>query len=1285
MKTSNVLILCVVVLITVGISLEVSSCSKKDVYYVSVNGSAAISNCKPNDSNSPCGSLTSLVSTVHECAEFVLLDNPFILSEDVRFFGNSNVTLTGMDEFVVVHCRENVGLVYQNCISCSLEKIQFVGCQMDVAQYLNPPTLVHSLSSNLSTVLMIETSNTLISNCSFHSGAGSAVLLVNLHDETVIEGSTFLGNKEANNSQSLRSGGITMRHTTGHFYNNSISVVSCVFANNSNVNPSCRNYDELNLFGGAIDIILVAENVYLSIVIAGSNFSYNSACVGGAVKILQNGKNLNLNVTITDSLFYNNQAYYGGGAVFFSFFNGTSDYYTGVVNNYGRNLVHNCVFISNCGRWAGAIAAYSAECKHCQNKIEFEVVDTQFVDNLASESGFAIGLSGGNTKIIEDRHSMDFILSGNCTFWGNAYHDDIGAIGVISVQRANITFGNGTTTMKSNTGTALLLRDRSFAKFVGKVLFKNNTGVFGGAVLVQSKSRFFITSSSVIHFVENKALVYGGAFYSTVADGYNCVIQFDGKDPSKFNVYFSNNTLHTLDQSVFIQTSKPCEGQKDLIFNGFKISPPGPFQVVFPPDDVGFLVLPAGNEGGTPEIMLGEPFYVMPTFIKDLFHKNSIGVGYMYYKQKNFTDEPLIILGPKTINFDDFTANITFSVIGPKVMGRTAINISFFFQKQSNYHIGSNTAEITIVPCRLGYNYSESMRKCVCVTSDKVKCLPNSRQVCVKYHYWYSSESKSVYPCPRINCEYLEGKCPNKSSKCLGSDDYCSVVHADDVCWGGRTGILCSECAKEYSFTLGAFRCVHRNTCCPKYTVILVVLLLLYWSLYAAVVLVILSLKLSVGSGFMYGIVYYFSVVTIYTKGSVIFSDTWILWLLTICEALSQLNCFNLLALIVPYCFTPHWSTTLPHILLQYIGPVFVISLISLTITCFRYCRLPKRFLQHRLSPIHAICMLVLFSYTSLSSTNFQLLLPQNIDGHFKVKMAPSISYFSLDHIPYALTAIFVELIVSLPICFLLLFAPCLSRRIDMVKYKLKPIVDEFQACYKPEFRWFAGFYFLARQLVYLINGLFSETVPQGNAPLILLNVLIWTVHALSQPYQKKWLNILDTLLLTDLVLLSSALQDPSNSDLEYSLNRFLHTKAIPYTLLILPSCYLVGSLLVIFVQKLNLKRLCLDKLCLKFRSFPLKMGPNFKEREVSQNQVQVKWDDSYYRDDGLREPLLEETGSDTTDVRSRSTGNNSSSSSSKVTYGSVEGYQSNSVSLTKTSTSSSVRNSQMNLFPPHH
>ena len=143
------------------------------------------------------------------------------------------------------------------------------------------------------------------------------------------------------------------------------------------------------------------------------------------------------------------------------------------------------------------------------------------------------------------------------------------------------------------------------------------------------------------------------------------------------------------------------------------------------------------------------------------------------------------------------------------------------------------------------------------------------------------------------------------------------------------------------------------------------------------------------------------------------------------------------------------------------------------------------------------------------------------VRDRYRVQIAPYIFYGDKKHIPYAVVGICVEVFFSLPICFLFLFAPLKSRRVNLVRLRLKPIVDEFHACYKPKYRCFASFYFFTRQVVYLVNKLFTGPFPQYNIFLSTCNILVLTTHAVIQPYSKKWLNILDTILLTDIVVLS--------------------------------------------------------------------------------------------------------------------------------------------------------------------
>ena len=275
----------------------------------------------------------------------------------------------------------------------------------------------------------------------------------------------------------------------------------------------------------------------------------------------------------------------------------------------------------------------------------------------------------------------------------------------------------------------------------------------------------------------------------------------------------------------------------------------------------------------------------------------------------------------------------------------------------------------------------------------------------------------------------------------------------------------------------------------------------------------------------------------------------------------------ELLGYVTNTCFAKSWENPLPHELFRIATPFFLVSAIFFITLFSRYCRMPKRISLAENSPIHAICLLILLSYTSISCTSLKLLIPMEVNDSLRVQVAPSVVYFGNEHIPYAILGIFAELFFSFPICFLFLFTPLISRCVNLVRLQLKPIVDEFQACYKPEYRWFAGFYFLTRQIVYLVNMTYSGPFPQFNYVLTTINILVLLTHMTVQPYSKKWLNILDTILLTDITILS--LSSPVKIAIVKSVNQFFYDILIPYALIFFPTIYLFVALGLIFFKKL--------------------------------------------------------------------------------------------------------------------
>ena len=506
---------------------------------------------------------------------------------------------------------------------------------------------------------------------------------------------------------------------------------------------------------------------------------------------------------------------------------------------------------------------------------------------------------------------------------------------------------------------------------------------------------------------------------------------------------------------------------------------------------------------------------------------------------------------------------------GELVLQDTPVTLSVVYEKSGTMDIGRVEVSLVVTPCVEFQDHSNRSQICSCeVKQDEYKeCSKSGTNVCLRKHYWLSEDLNSLH-CPPLNCIYSVNKCPheNYGDDC-SSDDYCIIENSDDVCQDGRTNFLCSECAEDYSFTYGALHCVNDTTCSVRNTIFLSLCLFAYWVVLLVVFLLVLSLKVSIGSGFMFGIIYYFSVASIYTRSSAVLGTEWIQILMYINTAITLLD-----PRLLGYwkiCFVKTWKTPLPHELLRLVTPLFLMVSVVIFITVARCFRVPRRFSIPESSPVHAICLLILFSYTSASYTSWNLLSPLLLhNGTYLVQVAPTVRYFHHSYNYYFILAVSVQLFICLPICFILLFAPFLSKHVNLVKLRLEPIVDEFHACYQPEYRWFAGLYFLARQILYVIYLIFTESHPQNNSYLTTVNVLVLLTHTIAQPYSKKWLNVIDTILLTDIVVLS--LWSPEQTNLGKWGNKLIHNFAIPYTLILTPTAYLFLTLFTIFFKKLT-------------------------------------------------------------------------------------------------------------------
>ena len=370
--------------------------------------------------------------------------------------------------------------------------------------------------------------------------------------------------------------------------------------------------------------------------------------------------------------------------------------------------------------------------------------------------------------------------------------------------------------------------------------------------------------------------------------------------------------------------------------------------------------------------------------------------------------------------------------------------------------------------------------------------------------YWFGNVTgkPTVTFCPINYCNF---------SCCEASNGYYHLSSVrDNQCRSHRSGPACGNCEEGYTLSFDSPECVDVKECGIGQTILVLVLILLYWAIIIAAVFAMMHFK--VGIGYLYAITYYYSVVDL-------LSQSWypsnLLYII--------INVMSSIAKIIPQflgqiCFIKNMSG-IDQQFIHYMHPV-AISLFLVMITL-----LARR--SHRLSTfmgkgiIHVICCLLLLSYTSLASTSLLLMRPlifNDVDEVYTY-VSPDVEYFHGRHLVYAIVAMLFIIVIVIGLPLLLALEPFLNSKINFVK--MKPLLDQFQGCYKDKYRYFAAYYMICRLLIITIIIANSSNGFIFHYLLIAASVIVDLVHQCFRPYSSLLLNVFDGVILHFLVLVS--------------------------------------------------------------------------------------------------------------------------------------------------------------------
>ena len=451
---------------------------------------------------------------------------------------------------------------------------------------------------------------------------------------------------------------------------------------------------------------------------------------------------------------------------------------------------------------------------------------------------------------------------------------------------------------------------------------------------------------------------------------------------------------------------------------------------------------------------------------------------------------------------------------------------------------------IEIVPCHLGYVYTKA-GVCDCYDIHQIiKC--QSKKTTIKKDYWFGTVSgqTALSRCPNKYCNFTRRE--------VISGRFLLPLTYNDQCGLHRTGPACGRCSNGYTLSYDFDYCVDINSCSPGITVLVMLFTVLYWIVIIVVVLGLMYYQINVGC--LYGIIHYYSVVDMLLGQ--IWDNSFALSIFdNVLFTVVRLNP----AFLGRLCFIQGMSG-IDQYVLYYIHPTAIASILVLLAMFARCSRRFATFISKII--IRVICLILTLTYTAIANTSLQLLRLLKFTDKDEVYcyLSPDIIYFSGRHIAYVIIAFMYELLIVGGLPLLLLLEPFVNHKINFTK--IKPLLDQFQGCYKDKCRWFAAIYLLCRQVILII--LIIDFSNDNIALYLLISVclVITLVHSMIQPYKSEALNKYDGFILLLLILVLSL----QMAVLSESIN-FTNTVVIivVYGLIILP--LLVFTSMVLYMK----------------------------------------------------------------------------------------------------------------------
>ena len=815
----------------------------------------------------------------------------------------------------------------------------------------------------------------------------------------------------------------------------------------------------------------------------------------------------------------------------------------------------------------------------CSNNLVAKCINNTIANNQATESIVTLT----NWALIDIRHNVFTLNRANIfivlvsyydkapcpsdvyeimihdsLYWSNSINgvktaSQGGVVGILSGQGDHLWVNLpilSNLTISDNRGTPLVLQGAINAAITGDILISNNEGITGGGMYIGgNSSRITIAPNVTVSIIDNIA-IYGGAVY--VSQPF-CFVDENYRDGS---IIFDNN--HATYGAVIYSSFNWCDDCVAIPSSN----------IVSLPTNVLF------NNDNTTSVFPGQTIVGSMTFI-DCFGNSSLCPTRHDLWCNGETCKNYGLRGPSTIFLSNGFLNTQLSVVVNSQVftdGDNLLQLQLVCTSLEYDLPLALTINISLLNCPLGFAFDSFTGQCECAKSvgRNFICLKDVGVSCVREGYWYSNTSGTVSPCVHLFCDYRE-ICPS-----VASTNYVKLGRSeDDQCFDGHGGTLCTGCAHNKLPTYGALQCIDSDKCAKWHPYVLLLFNTVIPFIDGVFLMIIVKLKVTIGSGYLYGPLFYLAVLNLIPLSSYSILSTIVsLYISTLLLKVQALG-------YIPWCFFDTFSL-LTSKCFELIAPSVVAVVLLLTVYLAR-CS-PKIFGRIQKSPLQAMCLLMLVTFWSLASTAISIITPVYLSEangtSLRVHLQPDLPYLSGVHIPLWIVSLMILLVLYTVIVVL-----SLSNF-----HRLKPVFDEFRSCYKDCYRWYGGVYFI-------IWTILQALIISSNYRIFQTLIIVLAVtHCLLQPYCKKWLNIVDGLLLCHLCMTSCLML----GDTRINSSDSMVTMVLVYMSVMVSLCLISLGIVSIVLVRFGL----MSKL---MQHYSMHMHPVIKRRLLAFKRYKVK------------------------------------------------------------------------------